>query len=328
MELNSLEMGRIFLAPLAGISDSAFRTICKRFGADTVYTEMVSSEGLSRENERSVELLKFGDEERPIGIQLFGRDPHRMAASARQLESLRPDLIDINFACPSRRIVNRGGGCALMREPELVGRIASAVAEATDLPVTAKIRIGWDDDSINAEEIVRVLEGAGVKAVAVHGRTYRQGFKGVSSWEEVARVKRNAGIPVILSGDVTSPELAERAFEETGCDAIMIGRGVYGRPWIFSAIRAHFNGEPFTPPGFDRLRRVILDHVDLAIANLGEDTAVMRFRKHLLWYTKGLPGVVALRPEVSRLWTRQAVVEMLDRLQENLVSSEAHDGKW
>jgi tRNA-dihydrouridine synthase len=172
-----------------------------------------------------------------------------------------------------------------------------------------------------------VLEGSGVKAVTVHGRTFRQGFKGVSSWDEVARVKRSAGIPVILSGDVTSPELAERAFAETGCDAIMIGRGVYGRPWIFAAIKAHFNGEPFTAPGFDRLRRVVLDHVDLAIDHLGEDTAVMRFRKHLLWYTKGLPGVVALRPAVSKLWTRQAVVEMLEKLSENLASSEARDGK-
>ncbi|MGD8628363.1 MAG: tRNA dihydrouridine synthase DusB [bacterium] len=327
MKLGSLELGSVFLAPLAGISDSAFRIICKRFGADAVYTEMVSSEGLSRENERSVELLKFTGEEHPIGIQLFGRDPERMAASASQVESLGPDFIDINFACPARRIVNRGGGCALMRKPEAVGRIAAAVVGATGLPVTAKIRLGWDDESINAVEVVGVLESAGVKAVAVHGRTYRQGFKGVSSWEEVARVKRNSGIPIILSGDITSPERAERAFQATDCDAIMIGRGVYGRPWIFAAIKAHFKGEPFTPPGFDEIRRVVLDHVDLAIARLGEDTAVMRFRKHLLWYTKGLPGVVALRPAVSRLWTRQAVVEMLDRLSENLASSEAQDGK-
>jgi len=314
MKLGSLELGRIFLAPLSGISDSSFRTICKRFGADTVYTEMVSSEGLSRENEGSVELLKFRDEEHPIGVQLFGQDPERMAASARQVASLGPDLIDMNFACPARRIINRGGGCALMREPETVGRIASAVVEATDLPVTAKIRIGWDHESINAVEIVGVLEDAGVKAVAIHGRTYRQGFKGVSSWEEVARVKRNSGIPIILSGDVTSPETAERAFEETGGDAIMIGRAVYGRPWIFNAIKAHFKGEPFTAPGFDEVRRVILDHVDMGIAQLGEETAVMRFRKHLLWYTKGMRGVVALRPAVSRVSTRQEVGMMLDRL--------------
>jgi nifR3 family TIM-barrel protein len=214
-----------------------------------------------------------------------------------------------------------------MREPETVASISSAVVGAVDLPVTAKIRIGWDDDSINAVEIVKVLEDAGVGAVAVHGRTYRQGFKGVSSWEEVARVKRAAGIPVILSGDVTSPEEAERAFTETGCDAIMIGRAVYGRPWIFAAIHAHFGGEDFTPPTFDEIRGIILGHVDMAIADLGEETAVMRFRKHLLWYTKGMPGVVALRPAVSRVSTREEIEKMLDRLSENLGRSEAIDGK-
>jgi len=314
MKLGSTELGRIFLAPLSGVADSSFRRICKRFGADTVYSEMVSSEGLSRENERTVDVLRFSDEEHPIGVQLFGRDPERMAASARQVESLKPDMIDLNFSCPARRIVFRGGGCALMREPETVSRIASAVVKATDLPVTAKIRIGWDNENINALEITKILEDAGVLAVAVHGRTCRQGFKGVSSWEEVARVKRAAGIPIILSGDVTSAEAAERALKETGCDAVMVGRAVYGRPWIFKAIHAHLEKKEFTPPAFEEMRQVILDHVDLGIAYLGEETAVMRFRKHLLWYTKGLPGVVALRPAVSRVATRQEVEMMLDRL--------------
>jgi nifR3 family TIM-barrel protein len=314
MKLASAELGRIFLAPLSGIADSPFRRICKRFGADTVYTEMVSSEGLSRENEKSVELLRFTVEEHPISIQLFGRDADRMAASARQVESLEPDMIDMNFACPARRIVSRGGGCALMREPETVSRIATAVVEATALPVTAKIRIGWDDESINALEITKVLEDAGVAAVAIHGRTWRQGFKGSSRWEEVARVKRAAGIPIILSGDVTSPETAERAFRETGCDAIMIGRAVYGRPWIFKAIHAHFENKEFSVPGFEEMRQVILDQVDMGIAAIGEENAVMRFRKHLLWYTKGIPGVVALRPAVSRVSTRHEVEKMLDKL--------------
>ncbi len=327
MKLGSTELGRIFLAPLSGVADSPFRCICKRFGADTVYSEMVSSEGLSRENERTVEVLRFTDEEHPIGVQLFGRDPERMATSARQVEGLKPDLIDMNFACPARRIVSRGGGCALMREPETLSRIASAVVKATDLPVTAKIRIGWDDENINALEITSILEDAGVLAVAIHGRTWRQGFKGISSWEEVARVKRAAGIPVILSGDVTSGETAERALQKTGCDAVMVGRAVYGLPWIFKAIHAYLKGEEFTVPRFGEMRQVILDHVDMGIATLGEETAVMRFRKHLLWYTKGMPGVVALRPAVSRVATRQEVEMMLDRLSENLGSSEAIDGK-
>ena len=314
MKLASVEMGRIFLAPLSGVADSPFRRICKRFGADTVYSEMVSSEGLSRENERTLEVLRFTEEERPIGIQLFGRSAARMASSARIVERMGPDLIDMNFACPVRRIVSRGTGCALMLEPETISRIASAVVGATDLPVTAKIRIGWDDKNINALEIARILEDAGVAAVAVHGRTCKQGFKGRSSWSEVARVKQGVRIPVILSGDVTSPEMGEQALRETGCDAIMIGRGAYGRPWIFAAVHACLKGEEFSAPGFEDVRRVILEHLDLAIAALGEHLAVVRFRKHLLWYTKGMPGVVALRPAVSRVAGRREVETLLDRL--------------
>jgi tRNA-dihydrouridine synthase B len=314
MKLGSVALGTVFLAPLSGVADSPFRRICKRFGAEVVYSEMVSSEGLSRRNRRSTEVARFSEDERPIGIQIFGRDPRRMAESARIVEDLGPDFIDLNFACPARKIVSRGAGCALMREPGSIARIASAVVGATALPVTAKIRIGWDDASINALEVAKKLEEEGVAALGVHGRTGKQGFRDTSSWSEVARVKRGTAIPVILSGDVTSPEVAERAFAETGCDAVMIGRAVYGRPWIFRELRAYFSGGTYHEPRSEERRQTILAHLDLAITEYGERVAVVRFRKHLLWYTKGMRGVVAWRPAMSRMTMRQDVVDLLETL--------------
>jgi tRNA-dihydrouridine synthase B len=314
MKLKSLEMGRIFLAPLSGVADSPFRRICKRFGAETVYSEMVSSEGLSRKQERSIEYLRFHEEERPIGVQIFGKNPERMAEAVAVVEEVKPDLIDINMACPSRKIVKRGAGCALMREPEKAGEIAAAVVGATGLPVTAKLRIGWDETSINALEVSRILEDSGIGALAVHGRTFRQGFADNSSWDEVARVKQGVGIPVVLSGDIVTPEDAERALEETGCDAVMVGRGTYGRPWIFREIRGRLEGRERTAPGPDEIVCTILAHLDLGIAEFGERVATVRFRKHLLWYTRGIPGVVALRPSISTISTRAEVSALLARI--------------
>jgi tRNA-dihydrouridine synthase B len=314
MNLDSRDLGRIFLAPLSGISDSPFRRICKRFGADTVYSEMVSSEGLSRRNPASDGLISFHEDERPIGIQIFGRDPARMADAASIVETRKPDFIDINISCPARKIVSRGAGCALMRDPVKAAKIAEAVVGATRLPVTAKIRLGWEDKSINAVRVAKVLEDAGVGALSVHGRTWEQGFAGVASWEEVAHVKRSVTVPVVLSGDVTSPESARRAFDETGCDAVMIGRGVYGRPWIFRSIHLSLEGRsPHEPTPREKVD-VILAHLDMGIAEYGERVATVRFRKHMLWYTKGLAGVAALRPAMSRVVCRQDVVDLACRL--------------
>jgi tRNA-dihydrouridine synthase B len=306
--------GKVLLAPLSGVSDSPFRRICRGFGADGVYTEMISSEGLTRKNRRSAELARFTPEEKPIGVQIFGKNPRRMAEAARMIESLGPDLIDINFCCPARRIVSKGAGGALLRQPDLMGEVVRAVVKATRLPVTAKIRIGWDYDDINAVTTVPIIEDAGAAAVAVHGRTVRQGFHGKSDWSRVEEAKKSVGIPVILTGDVMSPEDAGAALEATGCDAVMIGRGSFGRPWIFSQIRDLRGSGTYTefPPG--KMAQVALDHLDLMTQELGERMAVLRFRKHLLWYTKGLYGVVALRLQMSHLHTRSEVAALLDEL--------------
>lgn len=305
--------GRILLAPLSGVSDSPFRRIAKSFGADCVYSEMISSEGLTRKNARSVDLAGFTEEERPIGIQLFGKRPARMADAARIIEEVGPDLIDINLCCPARRVVSKGGGAALLKDPPLVTEIIRAVVGATSLPVTVKIRIGWDEDQLNALEVTRIAEGEGAVAIGVHGRTAKQGFRGWSDWDRVAEVKDHARIPVILTGDIMAPEDVSIGFEATGCDAVMVARGSFGRPWIFGQAREYLETGAYTEFPIEGIAGVALRHLDLMIEIFGEKMGVLRFRKHLLWYTKGLYGVVALRRRMSHLSTRTEVAALLDR---------------
>ena len=327
MNLGSREVGRVFLAPLSGVADSPFRRICKGFGAEVVYSEMVSAIGLAKANWRSRAILKFYEDERPIGVQIFGRDPAYMGVAARLVEEARPDFIDINLSCPASKIVSRGAGAALLREPELIGPIARAVVAGTTLPVTAKIRTGWDCARMNAVEVAQVLEDAGIAAVSIHGRTWEQGFRERASWEEIARVKRAVGIPIVLSGDVRTPEDAERAFDESGCDALMVGRGAFGRPWVFRAIREHLQGGSFPEPGLDEIRAVLIRHLDLGIEEFGERIAVTRFRKHLLWYTKGTPGVVRLRTQLGTTSTRDEVTGALAQLVEAVGRMDDTDGQ-
>lgn len=306
--------GKVLLAPLAGISDSPFRRICKDFGAEGVYTEMISSEGLTRKNLRTAELTQFTAGERPIGVQLFGKRPARMAEAARLIEELEPNLIDINACCPARRVSSKGSGAGLLRTPDLLREIVGAVVGATKLPVTVKLRIGWDDESINATETARIAEEEGAVAVCMHGRTAKQGFRGRSEWSRVAEVKAAVGIPVILTGDIMNPEDAGRGLKETGCDAVMVGRGCFGRPWIFrQIIELRDKGSCATFPESE-MRAVALRHLGLMIEAFGEKMGVLRFRKHLLWYTKGLYGVVALRQQMSHAHSRDEVAALLDRI--------------
>lgn len=306
--------GKILLAPLSGISDSPFRRICKGFGADGVYTEMISSEGLTRKNMRSAELAGFTAGERPIGIQIFGKRPARMADAARMVEDLEPDIIDINACCPARRVVSKGGGAALLKTPDLLREIITAVVGATGLPVSVKIRSGWDDESINAAEIARLAEDSGAAAIAVHGRTARQGFKGLGDWSRVAEVKRAVGIPVILTGDIMRPEDVKRGIDATGCDAVMVARGGFGRPWIFEQAREYMERGSYTEFPLEKMAEVALRHLDLMTEIFGENMGVLRFRKHLLWYTKGLYGVVALRQSMAHLNTKAGVAALLDKV--------------
>lgn len=292
---------RLVLAPLAGVADSTFRLICRQKQASLVYTEMVSADGVVRGNKHTMELLTFLPGERPIGIQLFGSDPAVVAAAARKVASLSPDLIDLNFGCPARKVVGRQAGSALLNNLAQLRRIASSAASAVDVPVTAKIRSGWDEKTVNADRVSVMLEDCGVKAVTVHARSRADKFGGKADWEVIARTKRSVRIPVIGNGDVTEPEDALRMLKETGCDAVMIGRGALGNPWIFSRTkRLVESGELVPPPTVQERLELLLAHMALVTErSAGSTVSFYPMRKHVGWYTKGLPGSSGLRKELA-----------------------------
>ncbi len=292
----------LVLAPLAGYTDSPMRRIARRFGAAAVWTEMVSAEGAVRGSEATLSLLAFHPEERPVFFQLFGANPDSMAGAARLVRGLRPDAIDLNAGCPARKVVKGGSGAALMSDTALLARVATALVEAVDVPVTAKIRSGWDERSVNAVEAARVLEDSGVAAVTVHPRTRSLGFKGNADWSVIGDVRRAVGIPVIGNGDVREPADALRMLEETSCDAVMIGRGAVGNPWLFRRSRELIErGVDPGPPTLAERLTLAIDHLDLMVEAKGESKGVMEMRKHIVAYLRGSPGVAALRSELVRM---------------------------
>jgi tRNA-dihydrouridine synthase B len=289
----------ILLAPLAGISDYPFRRMCREFGANLTYTEMVSADGLIYRNSSTMEILKTHPDEEPIGIQLFGSDPEVFKQVMPLLEELKPALIDINFGCPVRKVVARGAGAALLQDLEKMRRIVGIVKRNTVLPVTAKIRLGWDNTSIVVEEAAQTIEAAGADAVTVHARTRRQGYSGKASWESIARVKEILNIPVIGNGDVTDGVSALEMFRSTGVDGIMIARGALGRPWIFRQILSYLeNGTRLEDPSFSERMEIMMYHFKLAAEKTGENRALKGMRKHLVWYTRGLPDSSNLRRNI------------------------------
>jgi len=312
--------GKLVLAPLAGITDSVYRRICRRLGADVTWSEMVSADGLAYGWEKNRHLLDFTDDERPLGIQLFGADPEVMAAAAGMLLELEPDFIDLNFGCPVRKVIQKNGGVSLMRDPSLAGRIASEVVKTTaGVPVTAKIRSGWGAHGLNYREVAQRLVEAGVTALAVHPRTREQGFSGRSDWSVIAELVRELPIPVIGSGDVFEPEDAVSMFQATGCSAVMIGRGALGNPWIFSRTRALLDGRP--DPGEPAPREkfdLALAHARLMTQERGEKFGIILMRKHFSYYTRGLTDGSALRRVLFTLTrldeVEKAFTEYLEKL--------------
>jgi tRNA-dihydrouridine synthase B len=302
------------LAPLAGITDSAMRRVCRRLGASLVWTEMVSAEGIVRGDSKTHRLLSFHPDERPIAFQLFGSRPESMGAAAAALSRMGPDLIDINVGCPARKVVRSGAGSALMRDLGLLAEIARAVVEASSRPVVAKIRSGWDETSMNAPAAARALADAGVSAIVVHPRTGVQGFKGASDWRVIRDVRAAVPVPVIGSGDVRSPEDAVRMLSETSCDGVMIGRAAVGNPWIFAGAAALLRGAalPAAPSLADRLR-LAAEHLDLMVEAKGERSGVFEMRKHVVAYLRGFPGASALRAELVRIEGSEAVRAKLAR---------------
>ncbi len=291
----------IVLAPLAGISDYPFRRMCREYGANLTFTEMVSVDGLVYQNVSTMRLLKTYPQEQPVGFQLFGNDAEMFKRVLPLLEPLRPALIDLNFGCPVRKVVARGAGAALLQDLKKIEQIVRVVKGNTNLPVTAKIRLGWDKNSIVVEDTARIIAAAGADAITVHARTRNQGYSGKADWEYIARVKEILKIPVIGNGDVVDGPSALEMFRTTGADGIMVARGALGRPWIFHQILSYLESgtEGEDPPLRIRLG-IMMRHFELAAKERGTDGALSGMRKHLVWYTRGLPDSASLRNRIFR----------------------------
>lgn len=300
------------LAPMAGVSDRAYRELCVRFGAAYCVSEMVSSKALSFNSKKSEELMEISDLERPCGIQIFGDDPKCMADAAKHALENKPDIIDINMGCPAPKISSNGSGSALMKNPRLCGEIVKAVTAVTDIPVTVKIRKGWDDDSVNAVEVAKICESAGAAAITVHGRTRQQYYKPPVDYDIIRAVRESVSVPVIANGDIDSAEKAKEVMDITGCDLVMIGRATLGNPWIFSQINAYLenpNVKIHTPDLEERLG-VMIEHISKMVEYKGEHMAMLQARKLVVGYFKGMKGAAALRNEAGKIKTLDDLYEL------------------
>jgi nifR3 family TIM-barrel protein len=298
----------VFLAPLAGVSDAPFRLLCREQGAAWVCSELVSSDGLIRGSQKTLDYLYFFPAERPVGVQLFGSDPAVMAEAARYVSArppeLRPDFIDLNIGCPVHKVVTREAGAALLCNLPLLGSMVRAVVEASSLPVTAKTRCGWDNDHRNGVEVAQLLEQAGVAMIAIHARTRAQKFEGKADWDVIAEAKKKVRIPLVGNGDVTSAAEAKRMLEETGCDAVMVGRASFGNPWIFRETRALLAGRPAPPLPSPRERlAALLRQFHLLASISAERHAAHEIRKHVAWYVKGLPHAAPFKERGQKIET-------------------------
>lgn len=300
------------LAPMAGVSDRAYRELCVRFGAAYCVSEMVSSKALSFNSKKSEELMEISDLERPCGIQIFGDDPKCMADAAKHALENKPDIIDINMGCPAPKISSNGSGSALMKNPRLCGEIVKAVTAVTDIPVTVKIRKGWNDDSVNAVEVAKICESAGAAAITVHGRTRQQYYKPPVDYDIIKAVRESVSVPVIANGDIDSAERAKEVMDITGCDLVMIGRATLGNPWIFSQINAYLenpNVKIHTPDLEERLG-VMIEHIGKMVEYKGEHMAMLQARKLVVGYFKGMKGAAALRNEAGKIKTLDDLYEL------------------
>ncbi len=315
MKIGNLEIpGYCALAPMAGVADLTFRDLCYSFGASFTVSEMVSAKALTMSDRKSAELMTLSDN-RPAGIQLFGYDPDIMAEAVPIAEGYKPDFIDINMGCPAPKIVKNRSGSYLLRDPALAGRIVRAVSDATRLPVTVKMRIGWDKEHVNAVEVAKILEANGAAAITVHGRTRDQMYAPPADLAAIRAVKETVSVPVIGNGDVFTPEDAKRMLDETGCDHLMVGRAALGRPWIFSQINACLETGAWPPDPTNRERvELMLMHARKICEVYGEAHGMCEVRKHALWYTKGLRGAAKLRHRFSTVSSFEELQTLADEI--------------
>lgn len=309
----------LLLAPMEDVTDASFRYVCKMFGADLMFTEFISSDGLIRDARKSLDKLAIYDYERPIGIQIYGHIPEAMVEAARMAEAAKPDLIDINFGCPVNKIAKRGAGSGMMREPDKMVAITEAIVKNVRLPVTVKTRIGWDEDSKIIVELAERLQDAGISALTIHGRTRAQMYKGEADWTLIGKVKENPRmkIPIIGNGDITTPQQARRAFDTYGVDGIMIGRATFGHPWIFREIRHYLDtGEILPPMSVEERVRLAKSHLAKSIEIKGEKVGILEMRRHLSCYFKGLPDFKETRLKLVTSVSPEELYALLDYVAE------------
>lgn len=318
--MDTLKIGNVrlkntyILAPMAGVTDLPFRLLCKEQGAGLVCMEMVSAKAIRYQNKNTEVLLRIDEREHPVALQLFGSDPDIMSEITKQLEDLPYDILDINMGCPVPKIVKNGEGSALMKNPKLVEQIVTKVSQATKKPLMIKIRKGFDDSCINAVEIAKIIEGSGGAAVTVHGRTREQYYSGKADWDIIRQVKESVRIPVIGNGDVTSPETALALKQQTGCDGIMVGRGAQGNPWIFSELLEYEKtGMTLPKPSIQEVKATMLRHARMQIDFKGDYLGIREMRKHVAWYTTGLPGSAKLRALINQVESYEALQQLLEK---------------
>ena len=322
VKIADIELGEfpLLLAPMEDVSDPPFRYVCKQAGADLMYTEFISSEGLIRDAIKSRQKLDIFDYERPIGIQIFGGDEEAMALSAKIVDATGPDLLDINYGCPVSKVVCKGAGAGVLKDVDLMVRLTDAVVKSTNLPVTVKTRLGWDENSKNIMEVAERLQDVGIKALTIHGRTRAQMYKGEADWTLIAAVKNNPRIhiPIFGNGDIDNPEKALEYKNRYGVDGVMIGRAAIGYPWIFREVKHFLNtGQHLSPPTFEERLLVCRTHFEKSVAWKGDKVGVFEMRRHYAQYFRGLPDFKPWRTQLVNAGTPEEVYDLLDALNEN-----------
>ncbi|WP_290459797.1 tRNA dihydrouridine synthase DusB [Romboutsia ilealis] len=324
MKIGNLNLdNKVFLSPMAGVTDLPFRLICKEQDCGMLYTEMVNAKALCYDDQNTKKMLKIEEEEHPVAIQIFGSDPEYMGGAAKILNSYPNEILDINMGCPAPKVVKNGDGSALLKNPELAAKVLRSVVDNSEKPVTLKIRKGWDDTCINAVEIAKIAQDCGISAIAVHGRTREQYYSGKADWDIIKEVKQNVSIPVIGNGDVFEVEDAINMLNKTNCDAIMIGRGAQGNPWIFKRINHYMQtGEILPDPTLEEKIDTAMKHLKLAVQEHGEYVAVREMRKHIAWYLKGLRNSARVRDEINKIESYEEVVNKLEGYMQDCLTLE------